>query len=50
MKFRYSPGNYPTPMLAYYTEPNVNAFNESLETMVETYHLSPQYYEGEKHY
>lgn len=50
MKFRYCPGNYPTPMLAYYTEPNLEVFKEYLGAMSDTYNIIPKYIEGNKHY
>lgn len=33
MRFKYIPGNHPTPMLAFYNEPNLNHFNELLNEM-----------------
>lgn len=43
MKFKYIPGERPCPMLAYNTEPSLNAFNEYVRDMAEIYDRVPKY-------
>ncbi len=50
MKFKYIPGERPTPMLAYNTEPNLNAFNECVRDMDGVYSVLPKYDRKHKHY